>query len=67
MEQVLDGVPVVLIEKGRLHRDRMEKERVDEADILASARESRGISRLDEIEYAILETSGAITVVPRHA
>jgi uncharacterized membrane protein YcaP (DUF421 family) len=64
VEKVLDSVPVLLIEGGRLHRDRMKKERVDEADILVAAREVHGISRLDDIAYAILETDGKITVVP---
>jgi uncharacterized membrane protein YcaP (DUF421 family) len=56
---------VVLIEKGRMHRDRMSKERVDEADILAAARKERGIARLDDIDYAILETGGGITIIPK--
>jgi uncharacterized membrane protein YcaP (DUF421 family) len=65
VEKVLDSVPVILIEKGRMHADRMKKERVDEADILASARETRGIGRLDRIDYAILETNGMISVIPK--
>jgi uncharacterized membrane protein YcaP (DUF421 family) len=64
-EKVLDSVPVILIEKGRMHFDRMKKERVDEADILASARETRGIAQLDAIDYAILETNGMISVIPK--
>ena len=65
VEKVLDNVPVILIEKGRMHADRMKKERVDEADILAAAREARGIGRLDRIDYAILETNGMISVIPK--
>lgn len=65
IERMVDGIPVLLIEKGRLHPDRMRKERVDEADILASAREFRGIGRLDQIDYAILETNGTISIIPK--
>jgi len=65
VEKVLDNVPVLLIEKGRLHRERLRKERVDEADILVSARQVHGISRLDAIDYAILETSGQISIIPK--
>jgi uncharacterized membrane protein YcaP (DUF421 family) len=61
----LEGTPVVVIERGRPHRDRMEKERVDEAEILSSAREHEGLARLDEIDYAVVEQSGKITVVPK--
>jgi uncharacterized membrane protein YcaP (DUF421 family) len=65
VEKVLDNVPVLLIEKGRLHRERLRKERVDEADILVYARAVHGISRLDEIDYAILETGGQISIIPK--
>ncbi|HXG61701.1 MAG TPA: YetF domain-containing protein [Planctomycetota bacterium] len=67
IEKLIDNVPVLLIEAGRLRRDRMVKERVDEADILDSARQSLGIGRLDEIDYAILETNGRIAVIPRRS
>ena len=65
VEKVLDNVPVMLIEKGRIHQDRMDKERIDEADIMATAREVYGIARLDQIDYAILETNGAISIIPK--
>jgi len=65
VEKVLDNVPVLLIEKGHLHQERMKKERIDEADILVSARQVHGISRLDAIDYAILETSGQISIIPK--
>jgi len=65
-EKVLDGIPVLVIENGKLHKDRMEKERVDEADILASARETHGLERLDQIKHAIVEVNGGISVVPKH-
>jgi uncharacterized membrane protein YcaP (DUF421 family) len=65
VEKVLDNVPVILIEKGTVHGDRLNKERIDEADILASAREGYGIGRLEQIDYAILETNGAISIIPK--
>lgn len=64
-ERVMDAVPVILIEKGRAHEERMRKERIDPEDILASARENYGIARLDRIDYAILETNGQISVIPK--
>jgi len=65
VEKVIDNVPVILIEQGRVHEERLRKERVDEADILAAAREVHGISRLDRIDYAILETNGMISIIPK--
>ena len=65
VEKVLDSVPVLLIERGRIHQDRMDKERIDEADIMATAREVYALARLDQIDYAILETNGAISIIPK--
>lgn len=64
-EKVVDSVPVILIEGGKVHRERLHKERVDEQDILASARETHGIGRLDEIDTAVLEIDGSLSIIPR--
>lgn len=64
LEKWLDGAPLVLIQDGKMLKDRMDKVRVDEADILEAARELHGLERLDQIKYAIVERSGAITIVP---
>ena len=63
--RLIDGLPLVLIEDGRLHEDRMKRERIDEAEILQAARELQGLERLEQIKYAVLEQHGAITIVPR--
>jgi len=63
-EKFLDGVPLALIENGKLFKDRMSMERVDENDILAAAREMQGLERLDQIKHAVVEASGGITIIP---
>lgn len=63
--QLVEGVPLVIVEDGRLLRERMDKERVDEIDILAAARQTQGLERMDQIKYAVLERNGGITVVPK--
>lgn len=63
VEKILDGVPLLVIENGKLHEKIMRKERVDESDILAAARDRQGIERIDQIKHAIVESSGGITVV----
>jgi uncharacterized membrane protein YcaP (DUF421 family) len=65
VEQILDGAPILVMQDGKLHHDRMRKERVDEADILASARERHGLERLDQIKHAVVEASGGISVIPK--
>jgi len=64
-EKFLDGVPLALIENGKLFKDRMSMERVDENDILAAAREMQGLERLDQIKHAVVEASGGITIIPK--
>ena len=63
-EKVVDGGPLIIMDNGKLLRDRMKKERVDEADILESARQLQGLQRLDQVKYAILEKDGRITIIP---
>jgi uncharacterized membrane protein YcaP (DUF421 family) len=63
--RILDGLPILVIEDGELHRDRMQKERVDEGDILQVARDKHGLERMDQIKHAIVEASGGISVVPK--
>ncbi|MEJ8757332.1 YetF domain-containing protein [Pontibacter sp. H259] len=64
-EKAVDGGPLILLDNGKLLHDRLKKERVDEADILESARELKGLMRLDQIKYAILEKDGTITIIPQ--
>lgn len=62
--KVLDGVPLVIVEEGRLLHHRMRREGVDVHDILVAGRRTHGLERLDQIKYAVLERSGGITIVP---
>ncbi|MEV4477379.1 YetF domain-containing protein [Nonomuraea sp. NPDC049504] len=65
VNKVLDGVPVLLIERGRLLEEPMRHHHVDLEQVLQEARSGQGIQRLDDIEYAILERSGKISVIPK--
>lgn len=65
LERWLDDVPLVLVADGKPLKDRMERARVDEEDVLSSARQLQGLERMDQIKYAVLERSGGITIVPR--
>ena len=63
--RVIDGLPVILIKDGVLLRDRMDKLKVDEEDIIEAAREQEGLATLDEVRYAVLERHGQISIIPR--
>ncbi|MFO7168227.1 MAG: DUF421 domain-containing protein [Chloroflexota bacterium] len=65
LEQLIDGVPLVIVEDGRPLKDRMVRARVDEDDVLTAARETQGLERMEQIKYAVLERSGGISIIPR--
>lgn len=67
LEKWIDGVPSVIIEDGRPLKDRMEKARIDEQDILSAARTGYGLERMDQIKYAVLERNGSISIIPKQS
>ena len=50
VEKVIDSVPVVILKNGEMFKDRTEKERIDEKDILEAGRQLHGLERLDQIK-----------------
>jgi uncharacterized membrane protein YcaP (DUF421 family) len=64
-ERVLEDTPIVIIEDGRMHRRRMDKERVDEQDVLSAARQLQGLASLKDVRYAVVEKDGHVTIVPK--
>lgn len=60
--RALDGTPLVLLEKGEWHRRTMDEVAVQDQDVMAAARD-KGLERLDQIEYAILERNGEISII----
>lgn len=64
-DRVLDGLPLVLVAHGHPLIERLRQAQVDESEILAAARESQGLERLDQIKYAVLERSGGISIIPQ--
>lgn len=64
-ERIIDGAPVVLIERGRPLEDRMREHHIKLENVLQEARLTQGVGRADEIDYAILERSGAISIIPK--
>jgi uncharacterized membrane protein YcaP (DUF421 family) len=65
IDRLIEGQPIVILRDGVPLAGRMYMERVDDVDILSAARENRGIERLADIERAILERNGAISIVAR--
>ncbi|MDQ0061311.1 DUF421 domain-containing protein [Paenibacillus harenae] len=61
---LLDGKPNVIIEKGKINKDTMRKQRYNLDDLLLQLRENK-ISSVADVEFAILETTGKLSVIPR--
>jgi uncharacterized membrane protein YcaP (DUF421 family) len=66
VERVMDGMPLVIYDRHGLNQLVMDKERVDRQEIIAAARRLQGLAKLEEIEYAVLEPTGDITIVPKN-
>jgi uncharacterized membrane protein YcaP (DUF421 family) len=62
--RVLDGEPVVLVVDGEMVERNMLRERITTEDLLSEARQQQ-LSSLDEVRWAILETSGKISFIPK--
>ena len=67
VSKVVEGTPLVVVEHGKPLTHRLRKEHIDVDDVLAAARANHGLHRIDQIDYAILETSGGISVIPNTA
>jgi len=61
---IIDGTPLVVINKGEWQPEIMSGMRLRREDIEAAARSS-GIAGADQIDYAILERNGRISVFPK--
>ncbi len=60
----LDGRPQVVIEGGRILKEEMRRARYNLDDLLGQLRE-KGYPRPEDVEVAVLETSGRLSVVPK--
>ena len=64
-DNVLNDLPVVIVEDGHPVDEWMRRNGLSEEEVLEEARQSQGIGSMDEIRYAVLERNGGISVIPR--
>ena len=64
VRKIVCGEPTVLIQKGKIMEDRLKKQRYTIDGLMEELR-SNGVFSLDEVEYAILETSGQISIIKK--
>ncbi len=61
---LVDGTPLVLVRKGEWQQEAVKGMRMAPEDVMAAAR-SKGVRTFEEIDYAILERNGGISILPR--
>lgn len=65
MRRVICGKPTIMIEKGKIIEKNLKEQKYTINGLLTQLRVA-GYSNLKNIDYAILETSGAISVIPKN-
>lgn len=63
--RIFEGLPLPLIRNGEKLKQNMDKSRVDEEEILMSARLNQGVEKMEDIKEASVENDGQISIVPR--
>ncbi len=61
VKNIVDGKPSLIINKGKVNFEEMKKQRYNIDDLLSQLRES-SVKSIDEVDYAILETNGKLSV-----
>nr|WP_206698102.1 DUF421 domain-containing protein [Cytobacillus firmus] len=62
---VVDGKPTIIINKGKIDENAMRKQRYNFDDLLLQLRE-KDIAKISDVEFAILESSGTLSVFERN-
>ena len=65
IRNVIEGEPVILVQDGQLIERNMKNERLTQDEVMEQARLQQGVESLDEAKWAVLETSGSISIVKK--
>ncbi|ADW71290.1 DUF421 domain-containing protein [Granulicella tundricola] len=66
LARLFDGTPLILLEDGLWRAETLSKMGIQDDDVMATARD-QGILTLDQIDLAILERNGEISIVKKEA
>jgi len=62
VRKAVDGEPVLLVKDGRVLKANMEKEKVTMGNLKEALR-SNGLTKIEEVKIAVLETDGEISII----
>lgn len=64
LRPVLDGEPVIVVQDGEPIQKNLDRNRLTLDELRAAARQEQ-IASLDDVQWAVLETSGRISFIPK--
>jgi uncharacterized membrane protein YcaP (DUF421 family) len=64
LRPVIEGEPLILLEGGRAIERNLRRERITLEELAAAARQ-QGLAELDQAQWAVLETGGQISFIPK--
>jgi uncharacterized membrane protein YcaP (DUF421 family) len=64
LRPALDGEPMVVVQDGKAIEKNMKRERITLEEVMVEARLQQ-VASLDQIAWAVLETSGKISIIPK--
>jgi uncharacterized membrane protein YcaP (DUF421 family) len=64
LRPALDGEPIVLVQDGRLIERNMKRERITHDELMVEVRQQQ-LTTVDDVAWAVLETSGKISIIPK--
>jgi uncharacterized membrane protein YcaP (DUF421 family) len=64
LQRAVEGTPTLLIDNGAFIAQHLARERLEEEDVMMALRE-HGFSDVDDVQTAILEVDGSISVIPK--
>ncbi len=66
LKKLISASPAVLIDKGVINKRELSKNRISIDELLSEIRQ-KDIANITDVEYAIIEQNGKITVIPKAA
>jgi uncharacterized membrane protein YcaP (DUF421 family) len=67
MQPILEGDPVILVEHGNPLERNLKRNRITLEELAAQARLTAQIAHIKDVEWAVLETSGQISFIPKQS
>jgi uncharacterized membrane protein YcaP (DUF421 family) len=64
LRRVLEGEPVVIVQDGQVIERNLRRERLTAEEVASEARQQQ-IASLDDVQWAVLETNGSISFIPK--